>query len=139
MSFQDAVRTCLQKYVDFSGRARRSEYWYFFLFSIIVSIVAGVIDGILGTRNSTGTGLVGVIASLALLLPGLAVGARRLHDTGRSGWWLLIGLIPLIGGIVLLVFFVLDSQPENQYGPNPKGLAGEQNYQEVPPPAAPQY
>jgi uncharacterized membrane protein YhaH (DUF805 family) len=143
MSFQDAVRTCLQKkYVDFSGRARRSEYWYFFLFTIIVSIVAGIIDGILGTRGSGttgGTGLVGGIASLALLLPGLGVGARRLHDTGRSGWWLLIGLIPLIGAIVLLVFFVQDSHPDNQYGPNPKGLAGGQHYQEMPPPAAPQY
>ena len=140
MSFQDAVRTCLQqKYVDFSGRARRSEYWYFFLFTIIVSIVAGIIDGILGTRNSSGTGLVGAIASLALLLPGLGVGARRLHDTGRSGWWLLIGLIPLVGAIVLLVFFVQDSQTDNQYGPNPKGLGGGQYYQEMPPPAAPQY
>ena len=138
MSFQDAVRTCLQKkYVDFSGRARRSEYWYFFLFTIIVSIVAGIIDGILGTRSSNGTGLVGAIASLALLLPTLGVGVRRLHDTGRSGWWLLIGLIPLIGAIVLLVFFVQDSHPDNQYGPNPKGLAGGQYYQEMPP--APQY
>ena len=141
MSFQDAVRVCLtQKYVDFSGRARRSEYWYFFLFGIIVSVVAGIIDGILGTRNTLGSyGLIGGIASLALLLPNLGVGARRLHDTGRSGWWLLIGLIPLIGWIVLLVFFVQDSQPDNQYGPNPKGLAGGQYYQEMPPPAAPQY
>jgi uncharacterized membrane protein YhaH (DUF805 family) len=143
MSFQDAVRTCLQqKYVDFSGRARRSEYWYFFLFNVIVSVVAGIIDGILGTRGSgtmSGTGLVGAIASLALLLPNLGVGVRRLHDTSRSGWWLLIGLVPLVGWIVLLVFFVQDSQPENQYGPNPKGLAGGQYYQEMPPPAAPQY
>jgi uncharacterized membrane protein YhaH (DUF805 family) len=141
MSFQDAVRTCLQqKYVDFSGRARRSEYWYFVLFYVIVSVVAGIIDGILGTRGTAGgTGLVGAIVSLALLLPGLGVGVRRLHDTGRSGWWILIGLIPLIGAIVLLVFFVQDSHRENQYGPNPKGLAGGQYYQEMPPPAAPQY
>ena len=141
MSFQDAVRVCLtQKYVDFSGRARRSEYWYFVLFGIIVSVVAGVIDGILGTRNTLGSyGLIGGLASLALLLPNLGVGARRLHDTGRSGWWLLIGLVPLIGWIVLIVFFVQDSQPDNQYGPNPKGLAGGQYYQEMPPPAAPQY
>ena len=141
MSFQDAVRVCLtQKYVDFSGRARRSEYWYFVLFGIIVGVVAGIIDGILGTRGTAGgTGLVGAITSLALLLPNLGVGARRLHDTGRSGWWLLIGLIPLIGWIVLIVFFVQDSHPDNQYGPNPKGLAGGQYYQEMPPPAAPQY
>ena len=72
--------------------------------------------------------------------PGIRLrGVRRLHDTGRSGWWLLIGLIPLVGAIVLIVFFVQDSQPDNQYGPNPKGLAGGQYYQEMPPPAAPQY
>lgn len=141
MSFQDAVRTCLtQKYVDFSGRARRSEYWFFALFNVIVSVVAGIIDGILGTRGvGGGTGLVGAIAGLALLLPNLGVGVRRLHDTGRSGWWLLIGLIPLVGWIVLIVFFVQDSQPDNEYGPNPKGLAEGQYYQEMPPPAAPQY
>ena len=141
MSFQDAVRVCLtQKYVDFSGRARRSEYWYFVLFGIIVSVVAGIIDGILGTRNTLGNyGLVGGIASLALLLPNLGVGVRRLHDTGRSGWWLLIGLIPLVGWIVLIVFFVQDSQADNQYGPNPKGVGAGQYYQEMPPPAAPQY
>jgi uncharacterized membrane protein YhaH (DUF805 family) len=143
MSFQDAVRTCLQqKYVDFSGRARRSEFWYFVLFYVIVGFVAGIIDSILGTRGSAtmgGTGLVGGIVSLALLLPGLGVGVRRLHDTGRSGWWILLGLIPLVGAIILIVFYAQDSQPDNQYGPNPKGLAGGQYYQEMPPPAAPQY
>jgi uncharacterized membrane protein YhaH (DUF805 family) len=140
MSFQDAVRTCLtQKYVDFTGRARRSEYWYFVLFTFIVSIVASIIDTIIGTRSSTtGYGLVQGLASLALLLPGIAVGVRRLHDTGRTGWWLLIGLIPLVGAIVLIVFFVQDSQGENAYGSSPKGLGGPA-YQEMPPPAAPQY
>jgi uncharacterized membrane protein YhaH (DUF805 family) len=137
MSFQDAVRTCLQqKYAAFSGRARRSEYWYFVLFTIIVSIVASIIDSILGTRNTAGaTGLVGAIASLALLLPGIGVGIRRLHDTGRSGWWLLIGLIPIVGAIVLIVFFVQDSQPDNQYGANPKGYGSGETYGQVAPPA----
>jgi uncharacterized membrane protein YhaH (DUF805 family) len=119
MSFADAVRTCLNKYTDFSGRARRSEYWYFFLFNILVSIVASIIDAIIGTRSGS-FGLVEAIAGLALLLPGLAVGARRLHDTTRSGWWLLIGLIPIIGAIVLIIFFVQDSHGDNQYGPSPK-------------------
>jgi uncharacterized membrane protein YhaH (DUF805 family) len=120
MSFQDAVRTCLtQKYVDFSGRARRSEYWWFALFNFIVGIVANVIDRVIGHT------ILGVVVSLALLLPGLSVGVRRLHDTGRSGWWLLIGLIPLVGGIVLLVFFVGDSNPgDNQHGPSPKAMGG---------------
>ncbi|GAB4342018.1 MAG: DUF805 domain-containing protein [Candidatus Abyssubacteria bacterium] len=89
----------LKKYAVFSGRAQRMEYWMFFLFNLI-------------------------IAMLAVLLPGVAVTVRRLHDTGRSGWWLLIGFVPLIGGIVLLVFMVFDSQPgQNEYGPNPKALA----------------
>ena len=142
MSFQDAVRTCLQrKYADFHGRARRSEYWFFILFTAIVGAVAGILDALFGTRSEmySGTGPIQGVLQLALLIPTLAVGARRLHDTGRSGWWLLIGLIPLIGWIVLIVFFVQDSHPDNQYGPNPKGLAGGQYYQEMPPPAAPQY
>jgi uncharacterized membrane protein YhaH (DUF805 family) len=129
MSFQDAVRICLQrKYADFHGRARRSEYWFFALFAAIVSIVGSILDAILGLRgwaNGT-TGPIQGILQLALLVPGLAVGARRLHDTSRSGWWLLIGLVPFVGWIVLLIFFVQDSHPANQHGPNPKGVgAGE--------------
>lgn len=121
MGFTEAVRTCLSKYADFSGRARRSEYWYFVLFNILVSIVASVLDAVLGTDfDGMSNGLIGVLASLALLLPSLAVGVRRLHDTSRSGWWILIGLVPLIGWIVLIVFFVQDSHADNEHGPNPK-------------------
>ena len=120
MSFADSVRTCLAKYVVFSGRARRSEYWWFALFSFLVSLVASILDFILDTDYARGTGLIGTIASLALLLPSLAVAIRRLHDTSRTGWWILIGLIPIIGWIVLLVFYVQDSHADNQYGPNPK-------------------
>src|SRR4051795_11359182 len=105
MSFQDAVRTCLQKYVDVSGRARRSELWFFVLFNVMVGVVAGIIDVILGTRSG-GYGVVQSLAGLALFLPNLAVGARRLHDTGRSAWWLLIGLVPLVGAIILIVFYL---------------------------------
>jgi uncharacterized membrane protein YhaH (DUF805 family) len=122
MGFTDAVRVCLQKYADFSGRGRRSEYWYFALFNLLVAIAAGILDAILGTDFDTGSGLIGLLASLALLLPGLAAGVRRLHDTTRSGWWILIGLIPIIGWIILIVFYVQDSHPDNQYGPNPKGV-----------------
>lgn len=123
MGFAEAVRTVLSKYVTFSGRARRSEYWWFALFSFLASIVAGILDVALGTDygNSSGNGLIGTILTLALFLPGLAVAIRRLHDTGRVGWWVLIGLIPLIGWIVLIVFFVQDSHAgENRYGPSPK-------------------
>jgi uncharacterized membrane protein YhaH (DUF805 family) len=125
MSFQDAIRTCLQqKYMDFNGRARRSEFWFFFLFNIIVGVVANVLNNVVNLPTfSGGQTLLGSIVSLALLLPGLAVGARRLHDTGKSGWFLLLGLIPLVGAIVLIVFFVKDSDPAlNAYGPSPKAL-----------------
>ena len=112
----------LKKYAVFSGRARRKEYWMFFLFNLIITIVLAIIDNLIGTFSpQSGVGLLEGLYSLAVLLPSIAVTVRRLHDTGRSGWWILIGLIPIIGGIVLLIFMVLDSQPgENKYGPNPK-------------------
>ncbi len=104
----------LKKYAVFSGRARRKEYWMFLLFHIII-IALGVIESIVGTNS-----VIALFYMLAILLPGLAVTVRRLHDTGKSGWWLLIGLVPLIG-IVILVFMVQDGQAgDNQYGPNPK-------------------
>ena len=113
----------LKKYVVFNGRARRKEYWYFFLFNIIISIVLAVIDSVTGSFSTdAGMGLLGGIYTLAILIPSIAVSVRRLHDTDRSGWWLLIGLIPLIGALVLLIFMVQDSEPgDNQYGSNPKG------------------
>lgn len=108
----------IKKYAVFTGRARRAEYWMFFLFNIIISILLGVIEGVLEIP-----GALSGIYMLALLIPGIAVAIRRLHDTDRSGWWLLIGFVPLIGTIVLLVFMVSDSTPgANQYGPNPKEL-----------------
>jgi uncharacterized membrane protein YhaH (DUF805 family) len=111
----------LKKYAVFSGRARRKEYWYFFLFNFIISIILSVIDGATG---STGMGLLSGVYALAVLIPGLAVSVRRLHDTDRTGWWLLIALIPFIGAIVLLIFMVQDSTPgQNQYGDNPKEVA----------------
>jgi len=121
MSFPDAVRICLiSKYADFSGRARRAEYWWFTLFTVLVSIVTGILDGILGLGSGY-LGVFTVIGYLALALPSLAVGARRLHDTSKSGWLLLIGIIPIIGGLILLVLFLMDSHGDNQYGPSPKG------------------
>ena len=112
----------LKKYAVFSGRSRRMEYWYFVLFNIIVSIVLGTIDALLGTLGSgMGVGLLSGIYGLAILIPSLAVTVRRLHDIDRSGWWIFINLIPLIGAIVLLVFALSDGTPgNNQYGPNPK-------------------
>ena len=112
----------LKKYAVFSGRARRMEYWMFILVNIIISVVLVIIDSLIGTIiRQGGFGLLQGLYSLAVLIPTLAVTVRRLHDTGRTGWWILIGLIPVIGNIVLLIFLVLDSEPgANEYGPNPK-------------------
>jgi uncharacterized membrane protein YhaH (DUF805 family) len=114
----------LQKYAVFSGRARRKEYWFFTLFNVIIIFGLNVIDLSAGLYAETAEiGLLSGLYSLAVLLPSIAVGVRRLHDTDRTGWWLLIALIPIIGVIVLLVFMVLDSSTgDNQYGPYPKGV-----------------
>ncbi|MER7460273.1 DUF805 domain-containing protein [Micromonospora sp. NPDC126480] len=124
MSPVDAIKSVLSQYVGFRGRARRSEYWWFALFTMILNVVAVILDGALGTKLGSdpgSTGVIGLIVTLALLLPGLAVSVRRLHDTDRSGWWLLIGLVPLVGFIVLLVFFVKDgTQGSNRFGADPK-------------------
>lgn len=126
MSFSEAVRTVLSKYTDFSGRARRSEYWYWSLAMFLTFFVVGMI---MVTSSTLGT-LLEVVLLLAVLLPSLAVTVRRLHDTGRSGWMCLISLVPLVGGLVLLVFTVSDSTPgPNRYGPAPKALgAGALGY-----------
>ncbi len=114
----------LKKYAVFNGRARRKEYWMFFLINIAISIALTVIDSVLGTISaSIGMGLFSGIYTLAVLVPGIAVGVRRLHDSNRSGWWMLIALVPVVGPIVLLVFLAQDSTPgDNQFGPNPKGV-----------------
>ena len=113
----------LKQYSDFSGRARRKEYWMFVLFNLIISVVLSFVDSAIGSSSAeSGMGILGSIYALAIFLPGLAVTVRRLHDTNRSGWWVLIGLIPIIGAIVLIVFLVFDSNPgQNQYGDNHRG------------------
>jgi uncharacterized membrane protein YhaH (DUF805 family) len=111
----------LKKYAVFSGRARRKEYWMFFLFNIIFAAIASILDGIIGTRGESGIGVIHAIYSLFVLIPGLAVTVRRLHDTDRSGWWIFIVLIPVICAIWLLVLMIIDGTPGgNKYGPNPK-------------------
>ncbi|MCT7466485.1 DUF805 domain-containing protein [Aliarcobacter cryaerophilus] len=114
---------CLKNYATFSGRATRSEYWYFTLFYILIIISLTIFDEITGTYDEvSGFGLTSLIFSLAMFIPSLAVFVRRLHDTNRTGWWFLIVLIPIIGFIVLIVFLCLDSKEDNQYGINPKRL-----------------
>ena len=113
----------LKQFSDFETRARRKEYWMFTLFSVIISSILTLIDNNLGTAVNTGSGLLSGIYSLIILVPTLAVGVRRLHDVGKSGWMLLVALIPLIGVIWLLILFCKDSQlEENKWGTNPKKI-----------------
>jgi uncharacterized membrane protein YhaH (DUF805 family) len=106
MTFGESIKTCFSRYADFNGRASRSEYWWWSLFVVLASLAATVI-------NET----VSILFSLGTLLPCLAVGARRLHDTNRSGWLLLLGLIPFIGWIVLIIWTAQEGKEPNQYGP----------------------
>jgi uncharacterized membrane protein YhaH (DUF805 family) len=100
MTFQESVQVCFRKYAEFNGRATRSEYWWFFLFLLLVSLAVSIVSDTLS-----------ILFSLATLVPILAVGARRLHDTNRSGWWQLIGFVPVIGFIVLVVFMAQEGTP----------------------------
>jgi len=118
MGFGDSVRYGFEHYVDFSGRSSRPSYWWWFLFGILAGIGANILDAIFGG------GIISILVGLALLLPGLSYAARRLHDINRTGWWLLIGILPLIGLIVLIVFLVQRGDAgENQYGPPPPDAA----------------
>lgn len=108
---------CWQHFLDWQGRARRSEFWYFILFNFIISVIIGVFDLIVGTN------IFMYIYSIAVLIPGICVSIRRMHDIGKSGWWYLINLIPFIGNIWFIILACQDSQPgTNQWGPNPKGF-----------------
>ncbi|EKS9795591.1 MULTISPECIES: DUF805 domain-containing protein [Burkholderia] len=122
MNFSEAVRAVLNKYATFEGRARRAEYWYFVLLTTVLSIAAQII-GVAGRDGGLITLLLlGVLAliSLALIIPGIAVSVRRLHDTGRSGWFLLLGLIPVVGGILLLVWTCSrGTEGPNRFGADP--------------------
>ena len=112
----------LRKYAVFSGRARRTEFWMFTLVNIAVSMLLAFVDNSFGMTVAYGVGMLSSLYGLVVLIPSLAVAVRRLHDTGRSGWWWLISLVPLIGAVVLLIFATQDSQPgSNKYGPNQKG------------------
>ncbi|MBF0985155.1 DUF805 domain-containing protein [uncultured Campylobacter sp.] len=125
MTFMESVRTCLKEnYCNFEGRAPRSEYWWFTLFGVLLGIVTSVLDGFLGTYTVTSSGetigFINLIFLLAMLLPSIAVAVRRLHDTDRSGWFYLLNLIPLIGSIILIVFFVQQgTNGRNRFGDDP--------------------
>ncbi len=127
MGFAEAIKSFWSNYATFKGRARRSEYWFIQLFLIITNVAVGAID--LSLMNGDvdrfiangGGGIVGLVWILVTIVPALAVLVRRLHDTGKSGWWVLMGFVPFAGAIVLFVFTVLDStSAENKYGLSPK-------------------
>jgi uncharacterized membrane protein YhaH (DUF805 family) len=116
MDFGQSIKTCLNKYATFSGRAQRSEYWYFLLFMMIVNIVTSILDAAILEDLP----IFSLFATLALLVPSISVSVRRLHDTDRSGWWLLLGFIPVVGVIVLVVFFCQrGTVGSNQFGSDP--------------------
>ena len=127
MGFGEAVKSFWFNYSKFKGRSRRSDYWWIQLFLVLTNLAVAAIDLVLMNGDlerfiaNGGGGIVGLIWILVTIVPALAVLVRRLHDTGKSGWWALIGFVPLVGGIVLLVFTVLDSDAgENSHGPSPK-------------------
>lgn len=108
--------TVLKRYSDFSGRSRRKEYWMFILINALIGFAIGIVDGLFGTLILTG------IYYLTVLVPTVAVSIRRLHDTGRSGWWLLVSFVPIVGLLVMIYFTTMDSEVgENDYGPSVKG------------------
>jgi uncharacterized membrane protein YhaH (DUF805 family) len=119
MNFGEAIKSGFSNYANFQGRARRSGYWYWYLFTALVSLAFSILSS---GKSDNFFGILGGLVSLALFLPGLAYAVRRLHDTNRSGWRVLFVLIPLVGWIFLLVWMVADSEPgDNRFGANPKG------------------
>ena len=123
MTFMESIQTVFQKYAVFEGRARRSEYWWFCLgYGVVNGVLSGLSRALAGGAAGTLLSIISAIVALGCLVPSIAVVTRRLHDTGKSGWWQLLSLT-CIGGIVVLVWLIQDSQPgDNQYGPNPKGM-----------------
>ncbi|MEO1492852.1 MAG: DUF805 domain-containing protein [Pseudomonadota bacterium] len=125
MGFAEAVKMALmQRFADFQGRSRRSEYWWFFLFQFLFSLVGQILIGVLAAAIPIVGGILGIvflIAIIAMIIPGIAVSIRRLHDLDKSGWWLLIGLIPLAGLILLYWFCLTGTDGDNRFGPDPKG------------------
>lgn len=117
----DYYINCWKQYATFSGRARRKEYWLFYLFNIIACIVLSILDSILGTKTIYRLGTLSSIYVLASIIPNLAVTIRRLHDINRSAWWMLIGFVPLIGALVLFIFMISGGTfGENRFGDDPK-------------------
>lgn len=134
MTFGQSIQTCFSKYVTFSGRAQRSEFWWWVLFIVAGNFLLSIVDSFLfgttvtteyGFEASTNTPILSGIFGLATLLPGISVAVRRLHDTDRTGWWYWLALIPIIGTIILIVWFATEgTRGPNRFGPDPLGRGG---------------
>lgn len=120
MDFMSAVRSCLNNYVTFSGRAPRSEYWWFFLFNIAGSVVANIVD--IALMGTLGFPIFSIAWTLGLILPAIAVSVRRMHDLDKSGWWIFISLVPILGFILIIYWFVSrGTEGANRFGADPLG------------------
>lgn len=118
MTFQEAIRTCFEKYIEISGRARRSEFWWWALFVLAGNLLFNLLDGAL--FGPGGTQILGAVFGLATLLPSVCVAGRRLHDRDMSAWWLLLWLIPLVGWLIILILCALEgTKGDNRFGPDP--------------------
>ncbi len=118
MNFTEAIQSGFQKYIIFDGRASRSEYWYWVLFVVLASIGMGFLDLIFFPHSRVG--ILNTLFGLAVFLPGLAVCVRRLHDLNRTGWWVLVWLIPIVGWLILLIFMIQEgTESDNRFGSNP--------------------
>lgn len=118
VSLFESIASGFRHYVNFRGRALRSQYWWWTLFVVVVTVIAQFIDGAVSGTDFGQVGVISIIVGLGLFLPGLSVAIRRLHDTNRRGWWILIGLIPIIGWIILFIWYVSKgTEGDNNYGP----------------------
>ena len=121
MSFGDAVSSCFRKYATFAGRARRSEFWWWTVFACTSSLAATFLDGLTGRADADGTGTVPLLVALVLVLPSVAVAVRRLHDTDRSGWFVVLGVVPVVGAVIVLALCAQDGVRANTiHGCSPK-------------------
>ena len=128
------LKVVRENFANFNGRARRKEYWMFVLINVIIGAILSVIDRILGLTMDSQAGILGSIYSLAILIPSIAVAIRRLHDIGKSGWFLLLVFIPCIGGLYLLYLMIQEGeQGVNAYGPNPKDSENNNPFGNFPP------
>jgi uncharacterized membrane protein YhaH (DUF805 family) len=129
VDFPEAVKLGFQRYIDFSGRSSRAEYWWFTLFIVLVAVIVTAVDTVVLGTDLRDIGLLSTVWDLATLIPSLAIGVRRLHDIDKSGWWILLWFVLVIGWIVLIVWAIeRGDKGTNKYGPDPRQATSQQPY-----------